>query len=92
MTTHTEPPAKDNERTAKARSMMDQLRALRDATSEPEVRADLEDEMGCLAMSWQAREIFEEDAESAPATGTLKPSAISKSPALPPPTSTEATL
>lgn len=72
--------------------MMDQLRAMRDATTDPEVIDEISDAMGGVAMSWQIREVFEEDAESAPTTGTLKPSAISKSPALSPPTSTEAPL
>lgn len=30
---------------------MDQLRVLRDATTDPEVRSDLLDEMNCVAMS-----------------------------------------
>ncbi len=61
MTTHTEPNVVCNDNTRKARSVMDQLRALRDAATDPEVRAEISDEMNCVALSWQIRELFDEE-------------------------------
>lgn len=58
-----------------ARSMMDQLRALRDAATDPEVIEEISDEMNCVVLSWQIRELFEEDAAAADQTGHDLPSA-----------------
>jgi len=70
MTTHTEPNAVCNDNTRKARSMMDQLRALRDAATDPEVIDEISDEMSCVAMSWQIRDLFEEGEEASPQLGS----------------------
>jgi hypothetical protein len=48
--------------------MMDQLRALRDATTDPDVIAEISDEMNCVALSWQLRQMFDEEEESPPQT------------------------
>ena len=61
MSTHTEPTAVCSDHTQKTRSMMDQLRALRDAATDPEVIEEISDEMNCVALSWQIRELFEEE-------------------------------
>ena len=70
MSTHTEPTAVCNDNTRKARSMMDQLRALRDAATDPEVIDDISDEMNCVALSWQIREIFDEEEETSTQLGS----------------------
>lgn len=72
MSTHTEPTAVCNDNTRKARSMMDQLRALRDAATDPEVIEEISDEMNCVALSWQVRELFDEDAAAAEQTLTVR--------------------
>ena len=69
MTTHTEPTVLCNDNTRKARSMMDQLRALKDTATDPEVIEEISDEMNCVALSWQIRELFDEDAAAAEQTG-----------------------
>lgn len=46
--------------------MMDQLRDLRDAATDPEVIEDISDEMDCVAMSWQIRDLFDEEEETSP--------------------------
>ena len=46
--------------------MMDQLRALRDAATDPAVIEEISDEMDCVAMSWQTRELFEEEKATSP--------------------------
>ncbi len=69
MTTHTEPTALCNDNTRKAGSMMDQLRALRDAATDPEVIEEISDEMNCVALSWQIRELFDEEEAAADQTG-----------------------
>jgi hypothetical protein len=66
MTPDTEPTVVNDEHTRKARSMMDQLRALRDATTDPEVIAEISDEMDCVALSWQIRELFDEEEKTSP--------------------------
>lgn len=43
---------------------MDQLRILRDATTDPEVRSDLQDEMNCIAMSLHICEMIGEEEET----------------------------
>ncbi len=63
MSTHTEPTTQDYEHTRKARSQMTHLRALWDAATDPEVRADIQGEMNCVAMALQRREMFDDDAE-----------------------------
>ena len=50
--------------------MMDQLRALRDAATDPEVIDDISDEMNCVALSWQIREIFDEEEETSTQLGS----------------------
>jgi|GEM_PF-6837920 len=46
--------------------MMDQLRALRDAATDPEVIDEISDEIGCVALSWQICELFDEEEETSP--------------------------
>lgn len=48
---------------------MDQLRALRDTATDPEVIDEIADEMGCVALSWQIRELIEEEVETSPQLG-----------------------
>jgi hypothetical protein len=47
---------------------MRQLMVLRDAATDPEVRAELQEEMNCVGMSWQLRQMFDEEEESPPLT------------------------
>jgi hypothetical protein len=49
--------------------MMDQLRALRDAATDPEIIEEISDEMNCVALSWQIRELFDEEEAAADQTG-----------------------
>ena len=70
MTTHTEPTDLCNDNTRRARSLMDQLRALRDAATDPEFIDEISEEMGCVAMSWQIRDLFEEEEEASPQLGS----------------------
>ena len=70
MTTHTEPTVLCNDNTRKARSMMDQLRALKDTGTDPEVIEEISDEMNCVALSWQIRELFDEEVETSPQLGS----------------------
>ena len=75
MTTHTEPTVVENDHTRKSRDLMRQLMVLRDAAPDPEVRAELQEEMNCIGMSWQLRQMFDEEEESPPQT-ELKANAI----------------
>ncbi len=50
--------------------MMDRLRALRNAATDPEVIDEISEEMGCVAMSWQIRDLFEEEEEASPQHGS----------------------
>ncbi len=68
MTTHTEPTVVENDHTRKSRVLMRQLMVLRDAVTDPEVRAELQEEMNCVGMSWQFRQMFDEEEESPPQT------------------------
>lgn len=47
---------------------MRQLMVLRDAATDPEVRAELQEEINCVGMSWQLRQMFDEEEESPPLT------------------------
>ena len=62
-----ESTAQDDEHTQKTRSLLNQLRILLDAATDPEVRVELQEEMNCVAMSWYLRKLDEED-ESPPQT------------------------
>ena len=68
MTTHTEPTVVENDHTLKSRVLMRQLMVLSDAATDPEVRAELQEEMNCVGMSWQLRQMFDEEEESPPQT------------------------
>ena len=48
---------------------MDQLRVLRDAATDPDVIDEISDEMGCVALSWQICEMFDEQEAAADQTG-----------------------
>ncbi len=50
---------------------MRQLIVLRDAATDPEVRAELQQEMNCVGMSWQLPQMFDEEEESPPQTELL---------------------
>lgn len=52
-----------NEDTRKTRAVIDQLKASMQTTTDPAVRAEIQDEMGCVAMSWQVRQILIDDAD-----------------------------
>ncbi len=51
-----------DEDTRKTLAIMDQLRAALQAATDPTVRAEIRDEMGCVAMSWQVRQLLNDDA------------------------------
>ena len=42
--------------------------ASEDIVTDPEVRAELQEEMNCVGMSWQFRQMFDEEEESPPQT------------------------
>lgn len=67
MSTHPESTDQDDEHTQKTHSLLNQLRILLDAATDPEVRVELQEEMSCVAMSWYLRKLDEED-ESPPQT------------------------
>ena len=50
--------------------MMDQLRALRDAATDSDKRDEIEDEMDCVALSWQICELFDEEEETSTQLGS----------------------
>ena len=51
------------EDTRKTRAVMDQLRSALNAATDPAVRAEIRDEMGCVAMSWHVRQMETDDAD-----------------------------
>ena len=62
--TGTEPPfTTADEDTRKTRVVMEQLRDALHAAIDPSVRAEIQDEMGCIAMSWQVRQMLNDDAD-----------------------------
>jgi hypothetical protein len=58
-----ETPNEVDEDTRKTPTVMDQLRAALHAATNPAVRAEIRDEMSCVALSWYVRQMLIDDAD-----------------------------
>lgn len=54
---------KVDECTRKTRAVMDQLRSALNAETDPAIRDEIQDEISCVAMSWQFRQMLNDDAD-----------------------------